>query len=241
MTTTRTLRGPHDIRVGEAVATKFREGWEVHYAGTFVPESNREGAADHRVLPPDEIRDLQPGDRVVNIGTGEEAQVSTDGGRCISLRGLRFYCESTAAHLTLALLSLAEPEPHEQEMCDDTCHPSYEAGYKAGWDARSEFSADIAQAIQDEDEPDGSWDKPWPVDTDEDKHDGWHCEDDGSRHHYRGGWSSHSEGPYEVRPDGTRRWTNSAVLPPGVYSDDLPGGGTDAPWSNGYEEAQHGE
>jgi hypothetical protein len=260
MTDTQKIRGPHDIRMGEGIASKYREGWEVHYAGTKLPESNREGAADHRVLTPDEIRNLPVGARVVNLATGEEAEVSAGPleKRRLFFDYYEFPMSNRGTCLHLALLSLPEPEPDDEveapeddrriegrcPACNSTTLFVADHGYItcslaecpnpcAAHELLAE--AEMQPEPESKDEPDGSWERPWPAYTDPRGHDGWHEENDTRwRQHYVGGTWTNPDGPREAHDDGRRYWDNGTVLPPGACSDDVPGGGADAPWAQGF-------
>ena len=86
-----------------------------------------------------------------------------------------------------------------------------------------------------ESEPDGSWERPWPSDWPQYK-DGWYNCD--YRVHYQEGSVCNPNGPREVSHGGERVFHingRTSVLAPGVFTEDLPGGGADAPWAYGFD------
>ena len=81
---------------------------------------------------------------------------------------------------------------------------------------------------------DGSFHRSWAF-YDSDR-DGWSVGMSSDfRIHSQDGKYENANGPYQVKHDGTRYWDNGSVLARGIFSDDLPGGGPNEPWSDGFE------
>ena len=245
------MREPWDIKAGERYAWKARGGqWVISVSAREYSDPDD----CHRVLSADEIKSLPEGATVVRIGDGMKGTVGDYG--CIRWDdGVPTYL-AAAANLgyALALLSLPPTERvrrlHNDWMGDPQYAEAYvkvrdeldgigrgegfALGYEAGQLSYLK-TYDSVDEILDDTEPDGSWDNPWPEGT-SCQRDGWHMADP-YRQHYSGGSMLNPDGPYEVTISGTRLFDNGTILKPSVFTNDLPGGSSKAPWANGFRES----
>ena len=110
------LRAPHDIKRGERYAYYTAGSWRIAGGALTLTEEDHRDRSHYRLLTPDEISALPEGATVVNTATGDEGTVPPSGylrlGLCVT------YINGTARHLSLALLSLPEPEPTALELVE---------------------------------------------------------------------------------------------------------------------------
>ena len=218
------LRGPHEIEAGDRIAYRagtlddYKKGamigtgpWDLRYCldstdARFWRRRAEDNQHYYRVLSNDEIRLLRPQDVVVRIGDGIEGVVRDHAGTRII---------------------------HWGESPNDYLYYTAERGY---------CLALMSLGPEHRKIPDGSFDKPYLDDYSLDAEilHQWVDYKGETRIHYTTTDQGHvkernDDGPSLVAADGTRHWDDGSILRPGVYTDNLPGGGPNEPWSNGFD------